>query len=204
MIGYLEGSLLKKDEDRILLLVNHVGYEILLPAVIMETMQERAAGDQISLYIYFQQTEKQPKPILIGFNLEEEKDFFQQFITVEDIGPMKAVKAMNVPYSEIANAIESKDAGKLKRLKGIGPRTAQKIIATLAGKMDRFIRGPISDRGESIPTDFSKKVFDLLIEKLGHKPAEAKQLIRDAMSRDPSISTPETLLDEIYRRSDAV
>lgn len=199
MIGYLEGSLLKKDEDRILLLVNHVGYEILLPAVIMETMQDRATGDPVSLYIYFQQTEKQPKPILIGFNLEEEKDFFQQFITVEDIGPMKAVKAMNVPYSEIANAIESKDAGKLKRLKGVGPRTAQKIIATLAGKMDRFVREPVSGQGEMIVTDHSKKVYDLLIEKLGHKPPEAKQLIREAMKRDPSISTPEALLDEIYR-----
>jgi Holliday junction DNA helicase RuvA len=53
---------------------------------------------------------------------------------VEAIGPLKAVKALNVSVRDIANAIETGDLGKLKQLKGIGARTAQKIIATLAGK----------------------------------------------------------------------
>ena len=76
MIGYLEGTLLKKEDDRILLLVNHVGYEILVPSFVMDTMSGKSLGDSISLYIYYHQTERQPKPILIGFNLEAEKEFF--------------------------------------------------------------------------------------------------------------------------------
>jgi Holliday junction DNA helicase RuvA len=91
MIGYLEGKLLKKENDRILLLTNHVGYEIMLPQIVMETLNARLIGDEINLYIYFQQSERQPKPVLIGFNLEIEKDFFQHFIAVEDIGPLKAL-----------------------------------------------------------------------------------------------------------------
>ena len=52
MIGYLEGRLLKKEEDRILLLTNQVGYEILLPVVVMESMNSRQEGDEIALYIF--------------------------------------------------------------------------------------------------------------------------------------------------------
>ncbi len=199
MIGYIEGKLLKKEEDRILLLANQLGYEVLLPAIVMETMNGKTVGDEIALYIYYQQTEKQPKPVLIGFNREEEKDFFQQFISVEDIGPLKAVKALNVPSHDIAAAIESKDAGKLKQLKGIGNRTAQKIIAALSGKMDRFLIGPAGERAEPLSNDFSKAVLEVLVEKLGHKPVEAGKMIREATKRNQSIASPEELLDEIYR-----
>ena len=92
MIGYLQGTLLKIENDKILLLVNQVGYEVLLPVVVMQTLTAKPIGEEISLYIYHQQTERQPKPVLIGFNLEAEREFFQLFISVEDIGPIKAVK----------------------------------------------------------------------------------------------------------------
>ncbi len=200
MIGYLEGKLLKKEDDRILLLANQVGYEVILPAVVMETLKIKTIGDEISLYIYYQQTERQPKPLLIGFNLETEKEFFQYFISVEDIGPLKAVKALNIPIHDIANAIELKDVSKLKQLKGIGERTAQKIIATLEGKMDKFALIHKTDREETLLyTDFSRQVLDLLVARLGHNTANAKRMILEAIKRNNSISTPEELFEEVYR-----
>jgi len=200
MIGYIEGKLLKKEDDRILLLANQVGYEVILPAIVMETFKTKIIGDEISLYIYYQQTERQPRPLLIGFNLEEEKEFFQYFISVEDIGPLKAVKALNISIRDIANAIESKDVGRLKQLKGIGERTAQKIIATLEGKMDKFALIHKIDQEEKVLlTDFSKQVLNLLVSQLGHKTMDAKRMIADAMKRNSSISTPEELFEEVYR-----
>ena len=200
MIGYLEGELLKKDADRILLLVNHVGYEVLLPAFVMESLNSRRTDDQVSLYIYYHQTERQPKPVLIGFNLEAEKEFFQLFISVEAIGPLKAVKAMTIPIREIARAIECREAGRLKQLKGIGSRTAQKIIATLEGKVGKFV---LIRKGEEtdipIKDDFISQVMDVLTNQLGHKGGEAKLLIAQAMERNESISTPEALFDEVLR-----
>jgi len=139
MIGYLEGKILKKEEDRILLLVNHVGYEVLLPSIVVETLKNKIVGDELSLYIYYQQTERQPKPVLIGFNLEAEREFFQLFISVEAVGPLKAARAMNIPVRDISRAIETENVSVLKQLKGIGNRTAQKIIATLKGKMGKFV-----------------------------------------------------------------
>ncbi len=200
MIGYLEGKLLKKEEDRVLLLANQVGYEVLLPAIVMESMQNKSVGEQISLYIFFQQTERQPKPVLIGFNLEVEREFFQHFISVEDIGPIKAIKALNIPVREIATAIESGEIDKLTQLKGIGRRTAQKVIATLQGKMGKFaLIRPAEAQKAPIVEDFSKQVLDVMIKQLGHKAADARRMITKAMRRNASITTAEELFDEVYR-----
>ena len=203
MIGYLEGRLLKKESDRILLLANQVGYEVLVPVVVMESMHSVAVGDALSLYIYYYQTDRQPKPVLIGFNLEVEKDFFQAFISVDAIGPLKAVKAMHIPVREIAGAIEARDVDTLKRLQGIGARTAQKIIATLEGKMGKFalIQKP---RTEATPkvADVQTQVLDVLISQLGHKAGDARRMIAEAMQRNRTIETPEALFEEVYRGED--
>lgn len=202
MIGYIEGKLLKKEDERILLLANQVGYEILLPAFVMDSLKSKAIGDDISLYIYYQQTERQPKPVLIGFNLEVEREFFQYFISVEDIGPLKAVKALSLPVREIARAIESKDIAMLKQLKGIGNRTAQKIIATLEGKMNKFalIRKTEKEREEMpVMRDFSKQVLDVLVSQLGYRATDARKMISEAVKRNINISTPEELIEEVYR-----
>ncbi len=203
MIGYLEGRLLKKESDRILLLANQVGYEVLVPVVVMESMHSVAVGDALSLYIYYYQTDRQPKPVLIGFNLEVEKDFFQAFISVEAIGPLKAVKAMHIPVREIAGAIEARDVDTLKRLQGIGARTAQKIIATLEGKMGKFALIQ-KTRTEATPkvADVQAQVLDVLVSQLGHKAGDARLMIAEAMQRNRTIETPEALFEEVYRGED--
>ena len=201
MIGYLEGKLLKKEEDRILILANQVGYEVLLPAIVMQSMQSQGVGEQVAFYIFYHQTERQPKPVLIGFNLEVEREFFQYFISVEDIGPLKAVKALNIPVREIATAIEAGEIDKLTQLKGIGRRTAQKIIASLGGKMGKFALIRPAEYREPAPPeeDFSQQVLDVMVKQLGHKPVDARQMIAKAMKRNSSISTAEALFDEVYR-----
>ncbi len=150
MISYMEGKILKIHQDRILLLAGYIGYEILLPVFVMERVIseisesnnssfDSSSDRQIALHIYYYQTERQPKPVLIGFNSEDEKEFFEIFISVDAIGPLKAVKAMEKPISMISTAIEQQNIDFLATLKGIGKRTAQKIIAALHGKVSRFI-----------------------------------------------------------------
>jgi holliday junction DNA helicase RuvA len=163
-------------------------------------LQHKDIGDEVSLYIYHQQTERQPKPVLIGFNLEVEKEFFQQFVSVEDIGPLKAVKALNIPVREIASAIEAKEISKLMQLKGIGRRTAQKIVATLEGKMGKFaLIRPLPQKETPMGVDFTKQVMEVMVKQLGHKADDAKQMIARAMKRNSSIATPEELFEEVYR-----
>ena len=200
MIAYLEGRLVKREQDRIILLANQVGYEVLVPAFVRDTLNTKEVGDEVSLYIYYHQTERQPKPVLIGFNLEAEKEFFQLFISVDAIGPLKAAKAMTIPVRDIADAIEANRLDQLKSLKGIGARSAQKIIATLQGKVGKFAMIRKSELpSDTEPQDYVKPVLDVLVDQLGHKPADAKRMITAAMKRNEHIDTPEALFDEVYR-----
>ena len=203
MIRYIEGKLLKKEEDRVVVLANGVGYEILLPAIVRQTFNPKRAGEDgemVKLYIYYHQTERQPKPLLIGFNYEPEKEFFEKFIKVEDIGPPTAVKALVLPVPQIASAIEESDSKTLESLRGIGKRMADKIIATLQGREGKFALM----REDQIPAeeeviDFKKQVEEGLVKDLGHKTSEAQRLIKEAVLRNPVISTPEELFEEVYR-----
>jgi len=203
MIRYIEGKLLKKEEDRIVVLTNGVGYEILLPAIVRKTFNPKRAGEDgeiVKLYLYYHQTERQPRPLLIGFNFEPEKEFFEKFITVEDVGPPTAVRALVLPIPRIARAIEERDSKTLERLKGIGRRTADKIIATLQGKVGKFaLMREEEISGDVEVLDLKKQVEEVLVKDLGHKVSDAQRLVQEAMLRNPNISTPEELFDEVYR-----
>jgi Holliday junction DNA helicase RuvA len=203
MISFLEGKLFKKDEHRVVILANGIGYEVLLPAIVRQTFSAKKAGedgDQVALHIFYHQSERQPKPMLVGFNHDVEKEFFEKFITVEDIGPTAAVKALVLPVPKIAQAIEERDIKTLTQLKGIGTRTAEKIVATLNGKVGKFAlmrEEVISITVE--PEDVRRQVEEVLVKQLGHKRGEALSMIQEALARNPQINSPEELFEEVYR-----
>lgn len=206
MIGYLEGRLLDGDDaDAILLLAGQVGYEILVSPFTRAQVMAQSKETPVQLHIYYHVTERQPKPVLIGFLEKKDKAFFQLFISVSAIGPMKAVKAMVRPVGEIAAAIEDKQVSLLAKLPGIGVRTAEKIIATLHGKTREFAERTTSrtlvtsEPPSPDNPDTVALVTGVLVDQLGHSPASAQRMIRAALEKNPDIQTPEALLDAIYQ-----
>ena len=204
MISYLEGKLLAKSDDRIVVLAGGVGYEIMLPRAVMPAVRSRRAGpegDTIKLHISFHQTERSPKPILIGFLSILEKEFFEKLITVEDIGPTAACRALSIDVARIARAIEAKDARLLCTLDGIGPRKAEKIIASLNGRVGKFALMPevegVAPSAEE--EDFRAEVIDVLVAQLGHTRTEAQRMVQAAVARRPDVSSAEELFEEVYR-----
>ena len=200
MITYLEGKLWKKEADRIVVLVNGVGYEVMLPVIIRQTYNTKQIGDEVKVHISYQQTERQPKPVLIGFNFEPEKEFFEKFILVESIGPIKAAKSLTLPIHTVTRSIEERDIGTLKKLKGVGGRLAEKIVATLHGKVGKFAlmrEDMVQDIYE--PEDIKDQVEEVLVKDLGHKINEAQIMVREALKRNPAITLPEDLFEEVYR-----
>ncbi len=217
MIGYLEGRVKKVRQDGILLLAGHIGYEVLLPRVVLDKIKSLGPDDMVCLHIYYHQTERQPKPVLIGFHSESEKEFFQIFISVDAIGPLKAVKAMERPVGEIAMAIEKKDVGYLSSLKGIGKRTAQKIVAALHGRASSFAAMSVDYEASNDKTgpdegvaaglmpvtmkQIADQVVDVLVEQLGYTMAIARKMVAGALERNAAISTPEQLFDEVLKNA---
>jgi Holliday junction DNA helicase RuvA len=201
MISYLEGELIETYDDRITLLAGGIGYDILIPAYLMnEIKEDEKKGDKkLKLYISYNQTERQPKPILVGFKHPLDKKFFELFISVEDIGPTAAIKALVKSVREIARSIEEKDTKALRQLKGIGERKADKIIATLKGKVAMYALMPEVEVPPEVVEDFRKEVEDVLVRQLGHKLIEARKMIEEAMKRNPHIISSEELFEEVYR-----
>ena len=200
MISYLEGKLKNIYDERLMLLVGGIGYDVLIPAYVMnEIKRTKKIEDPLVLYISFHQTERQPKPNLVGFNNELDKEFFELFISVEDIGPMAAVKALTKPVREIARSIEEKDIKSLRQLRGIGERKAEKIVATLKGKVAKYALIPEVILPGEVMEDFKKEVEHVMFTQLGHKVLEARKMIEEAMKRNPKISSSEELFEEVYR-----
>jgi Holliday junction DNA helicase RuvA len=197
MIGYLRGRVVRRGEGMIVLEAGGVGYEVALPPVVEAALP---AADTLELFISYHATANQPKPLLVGFLREVEQEFFERFITVDGVGPTRAVRAMVKPVHEIADAVERRDAAMLRRLPGIGTRTAEKVIAELHGKMGKYalLLEEAAAAREGQP-DFQQEVIDLLVRQLGHRAAEARRMVEEAMRRAPHLDSTEALFQEVYR-----
>ena len=212
MIATLRGQLRRRLEDRIVLEVGAVGYEVFLTPTAMRQLETvdldgDDRGIELTLVIYYHATRDQPRPVLIGFTSELDKEFFERLITVKDIGPMVAARALAVPVGEIAAAIARQDEKYLRALPGIGPQKAKNIVAQLQGKVAKFALAREGAPAEPVPTRASTPdleglrdlVWEVLVKQLGHRPSEASQLITDALRRRPDILSAEELFEEIYR-----
>jgi Holliday junction DNA helicase RuvA len=212
VIATLTGRLRRRLEDRVVLEVGGVGYEIYLPPIALRALEGATAdaGDKASelhLVIYYHATRDQPRPVLIGFTSDLDKEFFEKLITVKDIGPMVAARSLAAPVGELAAAIARQDEKYLRALPGIGPQKAKNIVAQLQAKVSKFalaregtVPEPVAGTPAVADADgLREMVWEVLVKQLGHRPSEASQLITDALRRRPDVASPEDLFDEIYR-----
>src|SRR2546430_6939780 len=114
-------------------------------------MKGLADLDEIELFIHYHATRDQPRPVLIGFTSDLDREFFEKLITVKDIGPMVAARALVAPVAELAAAIARQDERALRQLPGIGPQKAKNIVAQLQAKVSKFAlarEGSVDRTGE--------------------------------------------------------
>ena len=211
MINYLKGIIRRiyKEDGKVVLDVNGVGYELLLPYFVMRSLEEdeKAEGDEVEMEIYFHASERQPKPVLVGFRKEFERTFFEKLIQVEDVGVSTAARALVFSISTIAKAIEDGDTGQLVQMPGIGRRTADKMVATLRGKVAEWAL--LKDEGYStLPTapargDVQEEAVSVLVN-LGHRRADARQKVEAAAKAVSSAKDPQELLREVFRQERAL
>lgn len=213
MISYIKGIVHRLDREpaKAVVLTGGIGYEVQLPVFVYDSLTGRGVrtGDEIEFELYYHVTERQPKPQLVGFLHESERRFFEQLIQVEGIGPAKAAAALVFPVSSIAGAIENGDTGLLNQLPGIGSRAAQKIIATLQGKVaatallrDERVSAANGTNGAA-PTrqvgTVQSEVTDALIA-LGYRPAEAREQVDSTVRRNPDAADDaQSLMREVFR-----
>lgn len=206
MISYITGKLKKKKENSVVLENNGLCYEVLIPQTVMCVLAKNCIPDSTVSLVTFHYHQIEPSrstPVLIGFLNEIEKEFFERFITVSGVGPKAALRALNLPISTIAQAIDTGDTALLKSLPGIGEQRAKEIIAKLQGKVGKF--GLIQDGQPAagltpkLGGDIKEEALEVLLQ-LQYSHSEAKGMIEKAIQRNSQVKNVEDLLNEVYKQ----
>jgi holliday junction DNA helicase RuvA len=208
MIVKISGQLVEKKENALIINLNGLFYEVLIPMAVLTRVAESVDDKghvELFIYHYIQLTPGSAIPVLVGFLNTIERDFFLSFIKVSGIGPRAAVKALNKPISEIARAIDQGDLNYLKTLPGIGLQRAKEVVAKLQGKVGMYAlikdqqQTTVPVTAEAAMPDWHEEALGLLLQ-LQYNRQEAKEMIRKALDRNQAIGTTEELLNEIYKQ----
>lgn len=203
MITKISGKLLTLSADACTLEVGAFEYEVLIPEFTRRHLQNEI-GQALSLHTidYLEGNPMQGRltPRLIGFLSGIEREFFELFCQVDGVGVKKALRAMIRPVEEVAELIENKDAKGLSGLPGIGPATAERIIAKLRRKIPKFALLVARDApAGDIEQDLVSEAIEVL-KALGHSETDARKLIDESLDRKKKFKDVEALLHAVYEQ----
>lgn len=132
MFEYIKGVLEEAEIESVVVDVGGVGYEILVPLSTYEALPKQ--GDTVKLYTHFHVREDSQK--LYGFLTKAEREVFRKLITISKIGPKVALNVLSgLSIKDIVYSVQTQDSSRLKAISGIGPKTAQRLVIELKGKL---------------------------------------------------------------------
>jgi Holliday junction DNA helicase RuvA len=204
MITKITGTPITVSGDTLTLAVGAFEYEILIPEFARRNLQNKI-GQQVSLHTveYLEGNPMQGRliPRLVGFLNPIEREFFDMFCEVDGVGVKKALRAMVRPVQEVAALIEDQDAKGLATLPGVGPATAERIIAKLRRKVPKFAllvardTAPVAD----VERDLLSEAYEVL-RVLGHSESDARRLLDEALDKKGKYKDVDSLLHAVYEK----
>ncbi len=175
-IARLRGAVEEKGRDSVVVDVGGVGYEVMVPGSTLARIG--AVGDPVNLRTVL--IVREDSLSLFGFLTQEEKDAFERLLGVTGIGPRSALAFLTqFSPAELGSAIERRDAVALTRVKGIGRRTAERLLLELQGKL-----ASASGAAQYFPSEASADEALETLVSLGYSPVEASA----ALARGPGSS----------------
>jgi Holliday junction DNA helicase RuvA len=209
LITGITGKLISLDEETLTLRIDAFEYEVRIPEFTRRQLQ-RQVGQDVSLctidYLEGNPAQGRLTPRLIGFLSSAEREFFELFCSVDGVGVKKALRAMVRPVPEVAGLIEEQDAKGLASLPGVGPATAERIIAKLRRKMPKFaliVAREVVDYEAEVERDVVSETFEVL-RSLGHSETDARRLLDEVLASKTKFSDVDALLRAIYAKSHEV
>ena len=195
-------------------------YEVLVPACDAGELLMRQGKEVAFTTLHYFESQGQGShfvPRLIGFSSREQREFFELLTTVKGIGNRKALRALQLPFGQVAEAIAARDHALLQSLPEIGKRTAEAICVELKGKVDPYVRGigavaagargtacaqaargPITAEAKLMAA--ARDAVEVLV-LLGHAKPVARDLVERVMAREelPADATPEAIVERALR-----
>ena len=131
MFDYIKGTLAEKSPSAAVIDAAGVGYELVIPLSTFEALP--AEGGQVKLFTHHYVREDMQK--LYGFSSRSERELFRQLISISNIGPKTALSILSgVSPQDLVSCIARGDATRLRKIPGVGDKTAQRLIVELKGK----------------------------------------------------------------------
>jgi Holliday junction DNA helicase RuvA len=175
MIAYLKGSVHAKTPEQLIVDVRDVGYQLEISTQTYEELP--AEGEEVELLVYHHVTDNDQR--LFGFVSQNEKDLFELLITVKGVGPKLGLTILSgLPAEQITGAIAQKDKSVLSEIKGIGKKTAERMILELKDKMSEMVDATYSpDPAASVSSNVKDEAVSAL-QSLGFKKRDSEEAIK--------------------------
>jgi Holliday junction DNA helicase RuvA len=188
MIGHLNGRLIEKNPTELIIECGGIGYEVKISLHTFSTI-----GSEESIKVFTKLIVREDAHVLYGFASKEEREMFNHLISVSGIGPNTAMIMLSslVP-DEIAPAIQSEDVRTIQSIKGIGAKTAQRVIIDLKDKMVKMVFSSENIFSQNntnkfdaltalVSLGFDKKNAEKAIDKISTGEETVEQLIKEAL-----------------------
>lgn len=192
MYAYLQGKFTYKSPAQVYIDVNGVGYEVNISLNTYSHIQSLTEG---KLFIHLQV--KEDGHILYGFSEKEEKEMFLALIGVSGVGAATArLMLSNLKPEEISRAILQGNVKQLESVKGIGKKTAERLVLELRDKLGKLSgdTGSIIPQGNSLEQDALNALIALGISR-----SQAEQAIQKIIRVEPTVSQLEDLIKKALK-----
>ena len=203
MIDYIKGQLAELTPAKAVIEAAGVGYELNISLssydeLRVESRESRAESQEAKLYVY--EDIREDAWVLFGFATKEERELFLLLITVSGVGGNTARTILSAyPAPELAAIIADRQDGMLKRVKGIGGKTAQRIIVELQDKVRTVSieRSAVSANGQSSMVNGQLSVEGeeaiAALQMLGFSPAPTKKVVKELLVKEPDLKAEQII-----------
>ncbi|HEX4407029.1 MAG TPA: Holliday junction branch migration protein RuvA [Polyangia bacterium] len=181
MIAFLRGALIENTGETVVVEVAGIGYQVLISGATLGALPAVGSVAQLHVHSHFVKDE----PIrLYGFADADERRLFETLIDVQGVGPRVALAILaGLPPEELVRAISTSDVNRLKQIKGVGGKLAERLALELREKIATLPAARALPKSPPSPAGAPKgplgEVYGALVQ-LGYKPAEFEALL-DAM-----------------------
>ena len=195
MIAHLNGRLLSKEPNSVIVDVSGVGYEVSIPLSTFYELENEGSNVQLRIYTHVKEDALQ----LYGFKTERERSLFVNFISVSGIGPKIGIALLSgMSADELINSIKSNNLARLTLIPGVGRKTAERLIVDLREKMTALAATQVeAETGTSTDTPVRSSEDDVRSQalsgllNLGYQKSAAEKAIDSVLSEesDPTVES---------------
>ncbi len=173
MIAFVRGVLKGIEDGQVLLDVDGIGYEVLVPSGLARTLPAVGREVEIHTYLYVREDCLQ----LYGFLSAQDRALFRLLLRAPGIGPKVALSILDTFKGEELFGIVSRgDAHSLQRVPGVGAKSAQRLVLELKGKLDGLFEAALPEQRPDSPPAFGEAFQALLA--LGYSRQEVETVMK--------------------------